>query len=108
MQKTLDVVPSWPHNGGMSKFHELFDSMVERAVVWMEGDPPDTMRTPGILGFNREDLEEYVLGLEHALNEALCWIPDGSRMTPEQRGAKCETAYEVDKMIRRAISKVDG
>ena len=40
-----------------------------------------------------------------ALEKAHCWIPDGTRRTPEQRGAKCETATEVDEMIRAAIAK---
>lgn len=40
-----------------------------------------------------------------ALVEAACWIPDGSRRTPEQRGAKCETADEAREMIAAAITK---
>lgn len=46
--------------------------------------------------------------LLRALKEAVCWIPDGSRMTPEQRGAKCETAYEVEEMIRALLAEIEG
>lgn len=43
-----------------------------------------------------------------ALKEASCWIPDGSRRTPEERGAQCVTAYDVDAMIALAIAKAEG
>ncbi len=44
-------------------------------------------------------------GLVEALRESACWIPDGSRRTPEQRGAKCETVGEVEAMIKAALER---
>lgn len=41
--------------------------------------------------------------LREALAEVACWIPDGSRQTPEQRGCKCSTAYDVERWIARAL-----
>lgn len=42
-----------------------------------------------------------------ALKEARCWIPDGSRFTPEQRGAKKETTFGVEEMIDSTIAKAE-
>jgi hypothetical protein len=43
-----------------------------------------------------------------ALQEAQCWIVDGTRRTPEQRGARCETVGDVEVMIAAAIAKAEG
>jgi hypothetical protein len=51
------------------------------------------------------ELREIAGELAAALVEAHFWIPDGSRMTPEQRGAKCETAYEVARQSDAALAK---
>lgn len=42
--------------------------------------------------------------LRDALREASAWVPDGSRKTPEQRGAKCHTAFELEGLIFNALS----
>jgi len=46
--------------------------------------------------------------LLEALKEAYCWIPDGTRQSPEQRGAQCATVYDVEDMIRASIRKAEG
>ena len=46
-----------------------------------------------------------LLGLVGLLREALCWIPDGTRRTPEQRGAQMETADELRERITAALPK---
>ena len=48
-----------------------------------------------------------VSALLEALKEASCWITDGSRRTPEQRGAKCQTADDVRRMIAAAVEKAN-
>ena len=62
------------------------------------------------IGVNEADLNLVAAAPEllEALREALCWIPDGSRQTPDQRGAKCETAYDARKMVRAILSKAEG
>lgn len=41
--------------------------------------------------------------LKEALEEALCWVPDGSKRSPAKRGAKCETVGEMREMARKAL-----
>lgn len=43
--------------------------------------------------------------LRRALEEAMCWLPHGDRKTPEQRGAKCDTAQDVEQMINSALAE---
>ena len=53
-------------------------------------------------------LTQIVDQMRDALVEARCWIPDGSRRTPEQRGAKCATVQEVDALIQAALEVSNG
>lgn len=47
----------------------------------------------------------HAIDLRAALKEASCWIPDGSRRTPEERGAKAATAYDVEKIIADTLGE---
>lgn len=47
--------------------------------------------------------EARIKRLETALREARCWIVDGSRGTPEQRGATCDVANDVFELIDAAL-----
>ena len=49
-------------------------------------------------------LEREAEVLRTALREARCWIGDGSRKTPEQRGALKETCLEALEQIDAALS----
>jgi len=42
--------------------------------------------------------------LREALTEARCWIPDGSRTTPMDRGAKCDTFSEARWLMTTALA----
>lgn len=43
-----------------------------------------------------------------ALNEAVCWVPDGTRKSPLERGAKLETVHDLRQMIIAAIRLAGG
>lgn len=43
-----------------------------------------------------------------AIQEALCWLPDGSRMTPEQRGARMAMAGDVIAACQQALDAMSG
>jgi len=42
--------------------------------------------------------------LREALTEARCWIHDGSRTTPMDRGAKCDTFSEARWLMTTALA----
>ena len=49
-------------------------------------------------------LQAEVERLREALTEARCWIPDGSRTTPMDRGAKCDTFSEARWLMTTALA----
>lgn len=50
------------------------------------------------------EVEADVKLLREALQEAACWLPDGTRTTPRDRGAKCETFSEAREIISIALT----
>jgi hypothetical protein len=52
----------------MSKFHKLFDKMLEESEI-TDAESGETL--DALISINREDLEEYVLGLESLARRSL-------------------------------------
>lgn len=83
-------------------FYWLFPDGVKRCAICRE--PKGEIHGENCM----VGMRETNAALLAALEEAACWIPDGSRQTPEQRGAKRETADEVREMIAAAIARAKG
>ena len=68
-------------------------TLAERRLV---GVRPEFIRA---LLADLDAAEDRVAALEAGLREAQAWLPHGDGKRPADRGAKCETAYEMFAMI---------
>lgn len=66
------------------------------------------MRDPRIDQRPTDPRDEALRVATDALNEVACWVPDGTRRSPLERGAKVETVHDLMQMIIAAIRAAGG
>jgi hypothetical protein len=93
-------VSNWKAGSGEDG-HSPSNVFEDKAYRFRTESPEEAQRVAALLN----EAEEMRDALRAALTEARCWIVDGTRRTPEQRGAKCETAIDARQMIDAALEQ---